>query len=188
MRFAVLLSLAALLGAGCALLVACGSSDDDLVPERDAAALKRYADRVGEAAADQDCQRASADVQRALDRVNELPSKVDRDLRANLEEGFTNLAEQAARECQETTETTPPETTPPETTPPETTPPETTPPETTPPETTPPETTPPEPPPPGENGGDEGDGATPSPGDEGRGIGGAKGKGKAKGRKRVKGE
>ena len=168
MRFAVLLSLAALLGAGCALLVACGSSDDDLVPERDAAALKRYADRVSEASADGDCERVSADVERARERVSKLPSKVERDLQANIEEGLDNLAEQAARECQGNTETMPPETTPPETEPPV---------ETTPPETTPPETEPPE---------ENGNGGTPAPGGEGRSVGG--GKAKAKGRKKVKGQ
>ena len=166
MRFAVLLSLAALLGAGCALLVACGSSDDDLVPERDAAALKRYADRVSEASADGDCERVSADVERARERVSKLPSKVDRDLQANIEEGLDNLAEQAARECEGNTETTPTETMPTETEPPV---------ETTPPETTPPETTPPE-----ENGG----GGTTIPGGQGRSNGG----GKAKGPKKVKGQ
>jgi outer membrane biosynthesis protein TonB len=182
MRFAVLLSLAALLGAGCALLVACGSSDDDLVPERDAAALKRYADRVSEASADGDCERVSADVERARERVSKLPSKVDRDLQANIEEGLDNLAEQAERECEGNTDTTPTETTPTETEPPvETTPPETTPPETEPPvETTPPETTPPETTPPEENGG----GGTTIPGGQGRSNGG----GKAKGPKKVKGQ
>ncbi len=184
MRFAVLLSLAALLGAGCALLLACGSSDDDLVPERDAAALKRYADRVSEASADGDCERVRADVERARERVNELPSKVDNDLQANIEAGFDNLAKQAERECQGNTETMPTETMPTETEPPvETTPPETTPPETEPPvETTPPETTPPETTPPEENG----NGGTPAPGEEGRSTGGEKAK--AKGPKKVKGQ
>jgi len=176
MRFAVLLSLAALLGAASALLVACGSSDDDLVPERDAAALKRYADRVGQAVAAEDCQRASDDIRRAQARVSKLPSKVDPDLRANIEDGFNNLAQQAERDCQGTTETTPTETQPTETTPTETTPTETQPTETT--DTTPTETQPPstetEPPPDG--------GGTTAPGDQGGG------KGKAEGAKKVKGQ
>jgi hypothetical protein len=117
MRSAVPILLAAALGVVCAVLVAaCGGDDSKLIPQRDAQALKRYADRVGAAVDSQDCQTAAVEVQRAQDRIAELPASVDDGLRANLEEGFQNLAQTAARECQGTTETTPTETTPTETT------------------------------------------------------------------------
>src|SRR5262245_8963353 len=131
MRSAVPILLAAALGVVCAVLVAaCGGDDSKLIPQRDAEALKRYADRVGAAVDSQDCQTAAVEVQRAQDRIAELPRQVDDGLRANLEEGFQNLAQRAAREGQGTTETNPTETTPTETTT-ETTETDTTPTETT---------------------------------------------------------
>ncbi len=109
MRFAALILLAATLGVACSALVACGgSNDDNLIPGRDAEALKRYADRVGTAVGQQDCAEAQTDVARAIKRIGALPATVDPDLRANLEEGFNNLARQAEAKCQgTTTEATP---------------------------------------------------------------------------------
>jgi hypothetical protein len=166
MRSAAPILLAAALGVVCAVLVAgCGGDDSKLIPSRDAEALKRYADRVGAAVDSSDCQTAAVEVQRAQDRIAELPSKVDPDLRTNLEEGFQNLAERAARECQGTTQTTPTETTPTETTETETTPEtDTTTTEEPPPTTTdepPPTTT--EEPPPTDTGDGTGDGGTEAP-------------------------
>jgi hypothetical protein len=119
MRFAALILLAATLGVACSVLVACGgSNDDNLIPGRDAEALKRYADRVGTAVGQQDCAEAQTDVARAIKRIGALPATVDPDLRANLEEGFNNLARQAETQCQgtTTTDTTTTETQPTETT------------------------------------------------------------------------
>ena len=109
MRFAALILLAATLGVACSALVACGGSNSDkLIPSRDAQALKRYADRVGTAVGQQDCAEAQTDVARAIKRIGALPATVDPDLRANLEEGFNNLARQAEAKCQgTTTEATP---------------------------------------------------------------------------------
>ena len=167
MRSAVPILFAAALGVVCAVLVAaCGGDDSKLISPRDAEALKRYADRVGAAVDSQDCQTAAVEVQRAQDRISELPSDVDPELRTNLEEGFQNLAQTAARECQGTTETQPTETTPTET---ETTPTETTQTDTTTTEEPPPTTTeepPPtttEQPPPTDTGSGPGNGGTEAP-------------------------
>src|SRR3954453_1957367 len=104
MRSAVPLLLAATRGVVCAvLLAACGSDNSKLIPQRDASALKRYADRVGAAVDSEDCQTAAVEIQRALARIAALPAKVDSGLRSNLEKGFQNLAQRAARECQGTT-------------------------------------------------------------------------------------
>ena len=167
MRSAVPILLAAALGVVCAVLVAaCGGDDSKLIPQRDAQALKRYADRVGAAVDSQDCQTAAVEVQRAQDRIAELPASVDGGLRANLEQGFQNLAQRAARECQGTTTTTPTDTTTTETTPTDTTTTETTPTETTQTDTTTTETPPPtttEQPPPTDTGTDTGGGGTGAP-------------------------
>jgi hypothetical protein len=167
MRSAVPILFAAALGVVCAVLVAaCGGNDSKLVPSRDAEALKRYADRVGAAVDSQDCQTAAVEVQRAQDRIAELPAKVDSGLRSNLEEGFQSLAQRAARECQGvTTDTTTTDTTPTDTTTTQTT--DTTPTETTQTDTTttdepPPTTT--DQPPPTDTGTDTGGGTgAPSP-------------------------
>jgi hypothetical protein len=164
MRSVVPILLAAALGVVCAVLVAgCGGDDSKLVPSRDAEALKRYADRVGAAVDSKDCQTAAVEVQRAQDRIAELPAKVDSGLRANLEEGFQNLARQAARACAATTQTTPTttETTPTETTTTEDTTTEDT---TTTEEPPPTDTTTTETPPPSDNGdGTDTDGGTEAP-------------------------
>ena len=143
MRYAAMTLLAAALGVACAMLVACGGDDKGLIPGRDASALKRYADRVDQAVAAQDCQAATRDVAAAIARIGKLPASVDSGLRQNLEDGFNNLARQAASKCQaattETTDTTTTETTPTETT--DTTTTETTDTETTDTETTDTETT-----------------------------------------------
>ena len=167
MRFAALILLAGALGAASALLVSCGGDDSDLIPQRDAEQLKRYADRIGAAVDAQDCTSAARDLQRAQDKIAELPRQVDTGLRQNLAEGFQNLGEQAARECQEepvrTTPTTPTTPTVPEEEPPaETAPPEE---EQPPPEE---EQPPPEEEQPPPEGGGEG-GGTEAP--EGRGAG-----------------
>ncbi len=122
MRFAAMTLLAAALGVACAMLVACGADNKALIPGRDASALKSYADRVGQAAAAQDCGAVTRDVAAAITRIGKLPSSVDSDLRQNLEDGFNNLARQAEKKCQTvTTDTTTTDTTPTETTATETT-------------------------------------------------------------------
>jgi hypothetical protein len=121
MRFAALTLLAAALGVACAFLVACGSSNEKLIPGNDAASLKSYADRVGADVRSGNCNaQIAADVARARAKINALPSSVDPDLRQNLVDGFNNLYTQATTACQGSTETTT-ETTPTETTTTETT-------------------------------------------------------------------
>jgi hypothetical protein len=121
MRFAALTLVAATLGVACALLVACGSSDEKLIPSNDAASLKRYANQVGVAASNEDCASVNGMVARARARIAALPSSVDPELQQNLIDAFNNLSRVAGRDCQGTTETTTTETTPTETTTTETT-------------------------------------------------------------------
>jgi len=141
----------ALLGAGAALLVACGDTTG-LLDRSDAETLRNDIDKVAAAVEDGNCDEAVQALARAQRDFGALPDDVDPRLKSKLAAGLENFAAKVPEECatnatettpttpEETTPTTPPETTP--TTPPETTPPETTPPETTPPETTPAETTP----------------------------------------------
>jgi len=150
---------ALLLGAACAVLVACGGSGDTdaLIPDRQAETMIEQLDTIQASVNRGRCAGVDNQVAALQSQINGLPRKVDAALRTRLQEGVNNLAAIAPGECFErrerkqartqttTTETTP-ETTPTETTP-ETTPTQTTP--TVPPETTPtvpPETTPTVPP------------------------------------------
>ena len=160
--------LALLLGAGAALLAACGETTRGGIPAADASGLKRQLDTVRERVADGRCEELSGQLREVNTRIDELPRSVDARLVRALRNGADRLQRRAVEDCNANnvpteTQTAPPatetaptetETAPPETT---TTPPETatTPPETT---TTPPPATvepvpPPEPPPASPGGG-----------------------------------
>jgi hypothetical protein len=181
-RSALSMLLALALGAGCALLVACGGSGDDqaLIPAGGADAMLRELDRVERSVRSGDCESVGGDVSRLQDQVNGLSNRVDAQLRQRLQDGVGNLAAIAPDECvaaqtdttqtTDTTETVPTQTT--ETTEP---PVETTPPETTTTTEPPPVETQPPPvetePPPTETIPDSGGGATVPPSDSGAGGG-----------------
>lgn len=153
---------ALLLGAACAVLVACGGTrgNDDLIPDQQAATMIDQLDTIQNAVDRGRCTGVGNEVATLQSQINDLSRQVNARLRARLQEGVNNLADIAPDECltrrqeqtqtqttetvptqTQTTETTPTQTTPTQTTPtvpPETTP--TVPPETTP--TVPPETTP----------------------------------------------
>jgi TolA-binding protein len=154
--------LALLLGAGAALLAACGETTRGGIPAADASGLKRQLESVRGRVTDGRCDELADQLRELNTRIDELPRSVDARLVKALRNGADRLQRRAVEDCNANavpteTQTAPTETTtaPPETTttPPETTttPPETT---TTPPAmtTTPPETTttppvtPPEPP------------------------------------------
>jgi hypothetical protein len=167
MRMSALqLFVAALLGVGAAVLVACGGDRSDLIPASSAERLNSALGQVEEAVDSGDCDAAGRALSRARGALVNLPESVDDRLVARLERGIDNLERIAPEECaeQETqtdtvptiTETTQTETPTPETTAPETTPTDTT--ETAPTDTTetgtqPTTTTPTEPAPPADTSG-----------------------------------
>ncbi|CAA9516366.1 MAG: hypothetical protein AVDCRST_MAG67-3016 [uncultured Solirubrobacteraceae bacterium] len=140
--------LAALLGAGSALLAACGSGTEAGIPAADAEDLKSQITDVREAVEDGRCSDVPGQLRQVDDGIDDLPPSVDEQLVNNLREGSNKLLGLARDECDaEPTQTTTTETA---TTPAETTtaPPPTTPAQTT---TAPPTATvapPPAPPPP----------------------------------------
>ena len=141
--------LAALLGVGAALLVACGATGDGRIPAASASDLKREINDVRQAVADDRCEDVSGQLRQVDERIDDLPPTVNDQLRNSLRDGANRLLDAARDECEAaTTETTTTETVPEEETTTETVPTET---ETTPPPTTttqPPATTAPAPPPP----------------------------------------
>jgi hypothetical protein len=128
---ACLLTLA--LGAGAALLAACGQSTRGGIPAADAAALKRQLEDVREHVADGQCDQLDDQLRVVDTRIDNLPRSVDVRLVQSLRDGADRLQRRAVMDCNANSTPTETEPTPTET---ETTPTET---ETTPTET---ETTP----------------------------------------------
>jgi hypothetical protein len=162
LRFA----LAALLGVGAALLVACGSSGGGLIPAGNAGPLQHDFDRVAQLAQEGDgsCTATEAAIHKTESDFEKLPSTINSGLHERLEQGIENLNSRARALCAEplasatgttgtstSTATTPPPTTTAKTETTPTTPAQTTP--TTPTGTTPSTTTTP-----------DNEGGTPAPG------------------------
>jgi hypothetical protein len=94
------------LGLLAAFLVSCGDTSK-LIPGDDAAAINSNVDAAQNASDTGRCTRATAAVDRAEAHVQQLPSSVDKKLRANLEAGLARLRAAAGTECTENeTETT----------------------------------------------------------------------------------
>jgi hypothetical protein len=100
------LLLALVLGAACAVLLACGSANNPhlLSPAR-ADRLKAELDQVRNATDSGDCQTAQRAVQRLEDEITSLPSDIDPQLRQRLQEGAQNLRARVPKDCQKTTTT-----------------------------------------------------------------------------------
>ncbi len=117
--------LALVLGALCAVAVACGSENRALLTERRADRLTGDIDRVAAAVQDGDCEATAVRLQELRSELAELPASLSPALRERLTTGAARLATQAAEECQgtrtETLETQEEPAPTPETTPTETT-------------------------------------------------------------------
>jgi hypothetical protein len=106
-RPAILAALAAAL----ALPVAgCGSSSKGLLSNKQANQLTTYVQNAQNAADKQRCDAVAFQAQRGLERVQQL-SKIDKDLKQNLEDGFAHLQQTAQTDCDKAAPTeTPTET------------------------------------------------------------------------------
>ncbi len=114
MRMRVLPPLAALvLGAGCAVLVACGGSDGR-IPSSDASSLTSALNRISSDYRAGRCESAQRDVTKAQNALLALPDTVDARLRQRLQSGIQNLAAKVPATCSQTqtqTQATQPDTT-----------------------------------------------------------------------------
>ena len=97
--------LAFVLGAGVAVLSACGSSNPAMIPQQNANRLKSDLDEVVAAVDANDCGRAD----RALSQLGadyaSLPARTSVRIRRRLKDALDKLGEQANKECVKTTET-----------------------------------------------------------------------------------
>jgi cell division protein FtsN len=140
---------ALLLGAGAALLVACGGTTKGGIPAASAGELKSQIEDVQQAVDGGRCNELDGQLRQVDNGIEALPKTVDARLRQSLADAGDRLRRAANNECAETTPTETQTTEATETAPTETTTTETQTTETT--ETVPPETTtvaPPPPPPP----------------------------------------
>ena len=75
-----------------ALVSGCGSSDDKgLLAAKDSRALLRSLEAAERSANAQRCNEARSRARDGLQRAQGLPTRVDRDVRRNLEDGFEHL-------------------------------------------------------------------------------------------------
>src|ERR687894_2818275 len=99
-----------------AVLVGCGRSNPDLIPQSSADTLQQIADRIQEACTAEDRSAAREQVRLAKREIDDLPSGVDRRLRANLEDWANRIQSRISDDCraEEAPTPTPTETATPE--------------------------------------------------------------------------
>jgi hypothetical protein len=170
------------LALSCAAVALTGCGGSNLLDGSTAQDLQQSLSSVSQAVDAGECSDARKAARTGLQRVSDLPSSVDTELRSRLRTGFEELQDRIATDCtpETTTETTPTTTAPPETTT-ETAPVDPAPEETVPDDTTTQDTTPEDPSTtpddgsgsgPGNGGSGGTDGSGPGGGDDGGGVGG----------------
>jgi hypothetical protein len=109
------LGLAGLLGAGAALLVACGAGSGAgsaaLIPASNAGQLKSDFAAVASASSSGSCFQVIKNVVRARSDLAALPATLDARLRSTLKNGVDALSQRAQVECKQQSTTTTPTTT-----------------------------------------------------------------------------
>lgn len=103
--------LAALLGVGAALLVACGAGTEGGIPAANADDLKSQIEDVRQAVDDGRCSDVPGQLRQVDEGIDDLPPSTDEQLVTNLRDGADTLRRLAADECEAPTETTETETT-----------------------------------------------------------------------------
>jgi hypothetical protein len=106
-RVAVLV-LSLMLGAGCAVLVSCGSDDEGSIPSTNADEMLAELDRARQALETGDCEEVAESAQQVSDNAESLDTTVDAEVRTGLVDGAAHLAELAndPSQCEPTTTTT----------------------------------------------------------------------------------
>jgi hypothetical protein len=99
---ALTLLIALVLGAACALLVACGSSEK-LLPGDTAKEIRSNLDTAESLFQEQQCSEAADAAREVRNDVGRLPRSVDRKLRKELRRGADNLIQLIETECVEAT-------------------------------------------------------------------------------------
>jgi hypothetical protein len=90
-----------------ALLAGCGETNRALIPEDRAQALQNTLDQVESACADHDTQGAQRANDNLSAQVNELPRRVDSDLKRNMQDWVQQIDKRIDRDCKEEATPTP---------------------------------------------------------------------------------
>jgi TolA-binding protein len=109
--------LALLLGAGAALLVACGGGTKGGIPAASAGELKSQIADVQQAVDDGRCEDVSGQLRQVDESIDALPATVDERLRQSLRDASDRLHKSSLEECKVQTETTQTQTVPAQTVP-----------------------------------------------------------------------
>lgn len=84
-----------------ALLAGCGKTNTALIPGDRASALQDTVNQVQDACNNHDVQAAQSALDEASAQINELPRKVDRQLKANLRSWVNQIERRVDRDCQD---------------------------------------------------------------------------------------
>ena len=84
-----------------ALLAGCGKTNTALIPGDRASALQDTVNQVQDACNNHDVQAAQSALDEASAQINELPRKVDRQLKANLRDWVNQIERRVDRDCQD---------------------------------------------------------------------------------------
>lgn len=85
----------------------CGDDNPRLIPQNRADELEATVDRIADAADRGDCDRAQAQVSRAQQEVIELPRRVSKRLRENIDEWLAHVNDRIRQDCETEPEATP---------------------------------------------------------------------------------
>jgi hypothetical protein len=99
--------LLALALAAAGLTAGCGQDDPGLIPEDRATALVETVDQIRAACDDEDVAAARTAHDEATAQVNELPRRVDEQLRQNLQDWLAQIERRLDRDCEEQAAETP---------------------------------------------------------------------------------
>jgi hypothetical protein len=90
-----------------ALLAGCGKTNTALIPGDRASSLQDTVNQIQDACNNHDVQAAQSALDEASAQINELPRKVDRQLKANLRDWVNQIERRVDRDCQDEATPTP---------------------------------------------------------------------------------
>src|SRR4051794_7505926 len=88
-------------------LSACGGSNPKLIPQDRADRLSSLADQIAQRTQDHNCSGAQAALRRARTQAAELPRRVDRRLKANIDAWLDQIASRIPEDCKPNASATP---------------------------------------------------------------------------------
>jgi cell pole-organizing protein PopZ len=82
------------------VMVACGQTNPELIPQSNAQALNQTADRIASACAGGDRTEARSAIRDARQQIDALPRQVSADLKTNLDDWVSQISGRIGQDCQ----------------------------------------------------------------------------------------